>query len=442
MIIIKTTDGGQNWSLEYSSLGSTGLYGLDLFDAYNGWSVGVNGNIIRKKADPTITSINPSTANQGDTNLLVTLQGTNFLTGLATTSVTFSLSGITVNSLTRDSDSQLSLLISVSTTGATGIGNITLTNPDGGSIIETNAFSVNPAGVIGPSVTSIVPNMGGCNATNMPVVINGSNYHLISTPEVYFRNGGITVNDIPTWSATAITCDISIAGTAAATWRGVTVTNPDDGGIGSKNNIFKVNNAPLILSVTELPAASAVYAGTTKGYYVTGLYFQTGASASFSPTDITVGSVTVDDSEHLTLTATISSTATDGAHTLTVTNLDFGNGSLASALTVQQQATTPGVVQERCLAGPNPWNPLTNPNVTLQVYLTADTQIKLTLFTIDGEKLDEITFSGVAGYNSVTWDGLTLTGLHVPEGIFLVNIVDVTRGTTLGNINVMVHRYL
>lgn len=448
-VLMKTTDGGSNWTTVLDDSGV--YYDIDFANSYNAWIIGGYATqnpsqdhaLIRKGIfDPTITSITPSTANQGDVNLAVTLEGTNFLTGLTTTSVTFSLSGITVNSLTRDSDSQITLLISVSTSGATGIGDLTLTNPDAGSVTESNAFSVNPFGVTPPVVTSASPETVGQNA-DTTVVITGSNFHPASTPEVLFSESGVTVNSISSVTATAITCNVTISAAASPTWRTITVTNTDDSGVGSKSNAFKVTNAPSILTIVGRPrAAAAGYTGTTNAtYYVTGNYFQTGAAASFTPADITVNSVSVSDSQSLVLDLTIPTSATPSAHSLTITNPDLGNSTLANALTISQQSTSATVDQTKSLAGPNPWNPLTGP-VTLQFFLTKDTQIKLTFFTINGEKLTETTLSGVAGYNKVTWNGDTISGHKVPNGIFLVNIVDLTRGTTIGNIKVMVQRYL
>ncbi|MBU0460926.1 MAG: hypothetical protein KJ771_09050 [Nanoarchaeota archaeon] len=436
--IIKTTDGGLTWTEE--STGSPGeLYGLSLADSFSGWAVGgktpPTGEIYRFSTDPTITSINPSTTNQGQT-LVVTLEGTNFLTGVTTSSVTFSLSGITVNTLTRDSGTKLTLNITVAGAASTGLGNITLTNPDGGSVTEINAFSVNPFGVTPPTITSITPAAGGQNAT-LVATLEGANF--LASPTVSFNNSGVVVNS-QTNDATSITMNITISATAAPTWRTVSVTNFDSG-VSSKNNFFKVNNGPTVTSLTEIassPAASGTgFTGASGNYYVTGTYFQSGAAASFSPAGVTVNSVEFVDSAHLKINITVAGGATVGNYSLTITNPDGGNGSGSNLLSVSQTPAQAGSDNNKNWPFPNPWNPLSGP-LTMQFYLTKATQVKIALFTIGGEKLTEFIVNAAAGYNKITWDGTTYSG-HVPAGAFLANIIDLAQNKTIGRIKVMVH---
>ena len=87
---------------------------------------------------PTLASASPNTGTQGQSNLAVTLAGSNFLTG---PTCGFGV-GITVNSCTFDSSTQLMANISIAANATVGSRNITVTNTDGQIAALTNGFSV------------------------------------------------------------------------------------------------------------------------------------------------------------------------------------------------------------------------------------------------------------------------------------------------------------
>jgi len=90
-------------------------------------------------ARPTITSLTPSSYRHGLSNRTVTITGTSFVSGA---SVCFSGTGITVNSVTRNSATQLTVVISLSGGAATGTRNVTVTNPDAGWYTRSSGFTV------------------------------------------------------------------------------------------------------------------------------------------------------------------------------------------------------------------------------------------------------------------------------------------------------------
>jgi hypothetical protein len=55
--------------------------------------------------------------------------------------VAFSGTGINVNSVTRNSATQLTVVISLSSSAATGLRNVTVTNPDAGFYTLSNGFT-------------------------------------------------------------------------------------------------------------------------------------------------------------------------------------------------------------------------------------------------------------------------------------------------------------
>ena len=56
--------------------------------------------------------------------------------------MTFSGSGITVSSVTWNSATKLTIIISVASGASTGNRNVTVTNPDGGAVTLSNGFKV------------------------------------------------------------------------------------------------------------------------------------------------------------------------------------------------------------------------------------------------------------------------------------------------------------
>lgn len=88
--------------------------------------------------NPVITSINPNSGQQGQT-LNLTIIGANFVSGA---SVAFSGAGVTVNSASVTSATQIAVNISVAASATTGSRDVMVTNPDGGSGTGIGLFTV------------------------------------------------------------------------------------------------------------------------------------------------------------------------------------------------------------------------------------------------------------------------------------------------------------
>ncbi|MCJ7654623.1 MAG: hypothetical protein MUO97_04865, partial [Dehalococcoidia bacterium] len=87
---------------------------------------------------PTVTTVSPNSGVQGQT-LSTIITGTNF-TGA--TAVSFG-AGITVNSFTFDSDTQITASITIAGDAAIGARNVSVTTPSGTGTL-TGGFTVNP----------------------------------------------------------------------------------------------------------------------------------------------------------------------------------------------------------------------------------------------------------------------------------------------------------
>ncbi len=105
----------------------------------NGFSVQTGGN-----PAPTITSVAPNNGTQGQSNISVVINGTNFL---ANPSCDFdSDQGLTASACTFNSATKITATISISSSAVLGAHNVVVTDTDGQSATLTNAFTVNSAG--------------------------------------------------------------------------------------------------------------------------------------------------------------------------------------------------------------------------------------------------------------------------------------------------------
>jgi len=116
---------------------------------------------------PSVSSVNPNSGAQGQNLPSVAITGSNFQSGAA---CSFG-AGITVNSCTFNSATQLTASITISSAAAVGSRNVTVTNPDNQTGTLTNGFSVSapPAiSLIQKATFSREPTSGGTVTLTLP----------------------------------------------------------------------------------------------------------------------------------------------------------------------------------------------------------------------------------------------------------------------------------
>ncbi|RJP45685.1 hypothetical protein C4587_00500, partial [Candidatus Parcubacteria bacterium] len=93
-------------------------------------------------ARPTVSNTSPNNGDQGSSNLSVTVNGQDFVSGAA---VSVSGGDVTVSSTNVLSPTQIQLTVNIKESVAAGPGtrDITVTNPDGGTGTLTSGFTVN-----------------------------------------------------------------------------------------------------------------------------------------------------------------------------------------------------------------------------------------------------------------------------------------------------------
>jgi hypothetical protein len=303
-------------NLTIDPLAATGARSVTVVNPDGGRSTALAAFTIN--AAPAITTISPTSRGQGATNQNVVINGSNFGSGgWTSSSVWFSGTGITVNSVTRNSSSKLTVNLSVAPGAATGARDVTLRNSDGGRTTKLNGFTVNP----GPTVTSLNPNSRGQGAASQSIVIDGANFSTgtWTTSNVTFSGSGITVNAVTRNSAIKLTVTITVASNATTGARTVTVRNPSDNG--TATSAFTVNGRPTISSLSP---SSKPRPQTNLDVVITGTGFVNGATVAFSGSGITVVSVTFTDANHITVRINIASSASKSSRNVTVTNPDKG----------------------------------------------------------------------------------------------------------------------
>jgi len=287
------------------------------------------GSLTINNPVPTLTSVNPAVANQGQT-LNVVFTGSGFLSGATT--VNFG-ADITINSTIVNSGTQLTANITVGAGAVLGTRNVSVNNPTpgGGTATLTNGFSL---GLSGPTLTSITPTSGERLAT-LNVIFTGANF--VNGATTVSLGPDITINSVTVNSSTSLTANVTIASNAVLGLRDVSVTNPEPGGgTATLTNGFNVlNPAPSLTSL----APTSGNRGETLNVILTGSNFIFGSTVNFGG-NVTVNSTIVNSSTQITANISIATIAATGVRDVTVTNAAPGGdtSTLTSGFTVTNPA--------------------------------------------------------------------------------------------------------
>jgi ABC-type Fe3+ transport system substrate-binding protein len=189
---------------------------------------------------PSVIGVSPSSGEVGD-SLNITIMGTNLTDASAVSLGT----GITVNSFSVNSATQITASIAIAANTAAGSRDVSVTTPLGTGT-ATGGFTVTSPQA--PTITGVSPDSGEQGDT-MFVTITGTNF--ADASEVSF-GAEITVNSFTVTGAT-INASITIAGTAAEGSRDVSVTNP--AGTGLSGDSFTVVMPQALADLIEAAAA-------------------------------------------------------------------------------------------------------------------------------------------------------------------------------------------
>ncbi len=143
---------------------------------------------------PTITSVSPNSATQGQSNLTVTINGTNFLTAPGCSFDSDAGGGLTFNSCTYNSATKITASVSIAANAVLGGHNITVTDTDGQSATSINGFVVSSAG--GGAINF------GSGFTAGSMVVNGS--AAITVPSLTLTTTATTDQAGSAWFSTPV----------------------------------------------------------------------------------------------------------------------------------------------------------------------------------------------------------------------------------------------
>jgi hypothetical protein len=386
---------------------AAGTYDVTVSNGAVGSATLTGGFTVRNPA-PTLASVSPTSGALGQT-LNVTVNGSNFFSS----ATTFDFGpGIVVNNVSLVSSSQAIVNITITASAATGLRNVTVTNPSpgGGTATLTGAFSVV---VAAPTVTAISP-AAGDRGTTLSVTLTGSNFASgVTTVAV---GGGIVVLRVTVVSPTSLTADLSIPLSTRAGVYDVTVSN---GAVGSATlaGAFTARNlAPTIVSL----APSTGKQGATVAVTISGTNFETGVTTAVSfGAGITVTSFSVVSSTQIAATITIAQNAAIGVRDVTVTNASPGGGTATrtGGFTVEPLTSIeplPGLVPETYVlydAFPNPFNPST----TIRYGVPERSDVLVQIYDLAGKLVaDLVRLETTAGLFQVKWEaGNASSGTYI-----------------------------
>ena len=272
-------------------------------------------------ASASIFSVSPNAGPQGQGGpVAIVGVNTHFVQG--TTTVDFG-AGIIVSNIAITCGTCLTVQLQIDPAAA--VGSRTLTVTTGSEVVSlANAFTVQP-GI--PILTSLVPAQGQQGQT-LPVTLTGLYTHWAQGTTQLSFGASITVSNITVSSATSLTAQLAIDGTATVGTRTPTVTTGVE--VVSQANIFSVLAAvPIIMTLNP---GSGQQGRTNLSVTITGqsTHFVPGTSQASFGAGVTVISLTVASATSATAVINLDPAAAVGARTVTVTTVaevaSFTNG--------------------------------------------------------------------------------------------------------------------
>jgi len=169
---------------------------------------------------PTVSALSPAARGQHSAKVTVTLTGTGFESGA---SVSISGRGVTLSAPTVTSSTSLTVTVAVTAGAKLGARDVTVTNPDGAVVSCGGCFTVTPA----PTLASVSPSSVAPGAKNFSLTLTGTGDQ--AGAKVTVGGGGVRVVSATVISSLQIDVTITVATSAPAGLRTVTIKNPDGG---------------------------------------------------------------------------------------------------------------------------------------------------------------------------------------------------------------------
>lgn len=433
--------------------------GIKFTDANNGWLVGLALNapgasasasgvrpavdikvptypvIYKWVVDPTVTAVTQVDRPAATTvpqnfsgNIKIT--GTNF----QSTPAVSCGADITVNSVTVDSTTQLTVNITVAPAATVGSRAITITNPDTGNVSYAG-FAVTAI----PTITSLQYN-SRYQGWSGSFAITGTGFQ--SGIDADYGTG-ISVLSSSLTGSTSVTFAIQIAADAPPGVRTISLVNPDGGSASTTFEVLATINPPTLnnVSLNSIPYVAPTTLYPTQEINTSpDVAFNFAASGQVSPesfrafvinslgyTEIVVpASSYVGSATSGTVTLNIGPlTAGDQSILLTGTDMAGQGASQLCTVWVRDQSQADRTTVREIIGYPNPWNPNLNPNIEFQLQSQADFPgSKFIILDSSGQVLYQQPVNITAGKNEIRWSGNGGFGRQVPTGMLNTVLLD------------------
>lgn len=437
-LIYHTTNGGITWDLTSTGWNSShSAIGVHFVDQNNGWVCGQGAGkspvVYKWLVDPTIGAVNQvalpaiATVPQGFSGD-IQVTGTNFL---APPTVSCG-SGITVNSVTLNSSTQLTANITVTASATPEARTVTVTNPDTGTGSFTG-FAVTAL----PTITSLQYN-SRYQGWSGSFTVTGTGF--LTGVNANFGTG-ISVLSSALTGSTSVTFAIQIASDAPAGPRNIQVYNTDGGAASATFEVLATVNPPTLNNVrfnsvpyvapTALYPTQEINANPTVAFDFTAPggvspeSFRVFVINSLGYTEIAVPSTAYSAG----VVTTTFGPLTAGDQTVMLTGTDLA-GQGASALCyvwVRDRSAADRTTVREIIGYPNPWNPNAVPNIEFQMQSQADFPgSKFIILDSSGQVLYQQPTNITAGRNEIRWSGNGGFGRQVPTGILNTLVLDST----------------
>lgn len=266
------------------------------------WLAGCGGNGSATTQRPLIASLSPNAVVAGGPDVVVTVNGANFL----------SSSIVRFNGANRPttfiSASQLKVVLTASDVALGAVNTITVANASSSTGSSTGAmFTVNNPT---PTTASVTPNFVPEGSSGLTLTIMGSGFLPISSVQL---NGSIRPTTFISNSALQVA--IAAADVKATGGDNLNVSNPAPGGGDSNPQTFTVTVPPP--TITRVTPSSAVRGDGDFTATITGTGFKSGATVQFNGSPRTT---TFASSTQLQAQITAADIATVGLASITVAN--------------------------------------------------------------------------------------------------------------------------
>ena len=273
-------------------------------------------NVAVSSVIPAIGLVTPVSGPRGATiNVTLTGANTNF-TGASV--VTFSGTGIVVNSTSTLSATSIVANITIDPAATAAFRDVTVTTNLGGGTMESatgaGSFEVTTAPST-PTVTGTAPSSGGEGST-LDVIVSGIGTHFVAGTSTARFGTGVTVNSLTVLGPTSAKANITIDPAATVGFRYVSITTGSETASDTGTGSFLVTapSTPIAV-ISALAPRSGNQGQTVTGLVITGqnTHFVQGVSTLiFSTAGITVTNLTVNSATSATANLSITGTAALG----------------------------------------------------------------------------------------------------------------------------------